>query len=154
VARAAIVNSSAGAAGRQGPEVAEDQKLSAVCRRIVVADDNRDAVDSLALMLEIMGHEVCTVNDGQEAVEVVETFRPDVALLDIGMPGLNGYEAARLIRQQPWSRGMVLIAVTGWAQDEDRRRSHEAGFDKHMVKPVDPQALMNLLGEMDGVRSS
>jgi CheY-like chemotaxis protein len=82
---------------------------------------------------------------------VAGEFRPDVVVLDIGLPKLNGYEACRRIREQPWSKGMVLIAVTGWGQGEDRRRSHEAGFDKHMVKPVEPQALMKLLAELQTV---
>jgi CheY-like chemotaxis protein len=82
-------------------------------------------------------------------VDVAGEFRPDVVLLDIGLPRLNGYEACRRIRSQPWGTHMVLIAVTGWGQEEDRRRSHEAGFDHHMVKPVDPQALMRLLAELN-----
>lgn len=80
-------------------------------------------------------------------------FRPDVILLDIGLPKLTGYEASRRIREQPWGNDVVLIALTGWGQEEDRRRSHEAGFDHHMVKPVDPEALMNLLAGLQNVRS-
>jgi CheY-like chemotaxis protein len=82
-------------------------------------------------------------------VDVSERWRPDVVLLDIGLPKLNGYEAARHIREQPWDKQPVLIAVTGWGQDEDRRRSHDAGFDYHMVKPVDPNALMRLLASLN-----
>jgi PAS domain S-box-containing protein len=114
--------------------------------RIVVADDNRDAADSLAMLLRIAGNEVRTAYDGRRAVEEAEAFRPDVALLDIGMPGLNGYEAARRIRGQSWGREMMLVALTGWGQEEDKRRAADAGFNAHLVKPVDPAALERLLG--------
>ena len=113
--------------------------------RILIIDDNRDGADSLSEMLKIMGNDTRTAYDGQQGVYIAGEYRPDVILLDIGLPKLNGYEACRLIREQPWGKGAVLIAVTGWGQDEDRRRSHEAGFDHHMVKPVDPQALMKML---------
>jgi CheY-like chemotaxis protein/two-component sensor histidine kinase len=117
--------------------------------RILIVDDNQDGADSLAEMLKIMGNDTATAYDGQEGVDVAGRLRPDVILLDIGLPKLNGYEAARRIREQPWGKHTVLIAVTGWGQDEDRRRSHEAGFDKHLVKPVDPTALMKLLAELN-----
>ncbi len=113
--------------------------------RILIVDDNRDGADSLGMLLRIMGNNTRTAYDGQEGVDVAGEFRPDVVLLDIGLPKLNGYEACRRIREQPWGKGVVLIAMTGWGQDDDRRRSHEAGFDHHMVKPVDPQALMKML---------
>jgi len=113
--------------------------------RILVVDDNRDGANTLAMMLKIMGNDTRTAYDGQAGVDVAGEFRPDVILLDIGLPKLNGHEACRCIREQSWGKAVVLIAVTGWGQDEDRRRSHEAGFDHHMVKPVDPQALMTML---------
>ncbi len=113
--------------------------------RILVADDNVDSAMSLALMLQIMGNDVRTAHDGLQAVAVAETFRPEVILLDIGMPKMNGYEACRRIREQAWGENTMLIALTGWGQDEDRRRSEEAGFNHHMVKPVDPMALGQLL---------
>jgi PAS domain S-box-containing protein len=113
--------------------------------RILIVDDNRDNADSLAMLLQIMGNETRTAYDGQQGVVAAGEFRPAVVLLDIGLPKLNGYEACRRIRQQPWGKDMLLIAVTGWGQEEDRRLSHDAGFDQHMVKPVDPQELMNLL---------
>ncbi|HJW55657.1 MAG TPA: ATP-binding protein, partial [Burkholderiaceae bacterium] len=113
--------------------------------RILVVDDNKDSAISLAIMLKIMGHELCTVHDGVEAVDAARTFRPDVILLDIGLPRLNGYEACRRIREQPWGARMVLIALTGWGHEEDKARSKEAGFNFHMVKPVDPDALEKLL---------
>ena len=93
------------------------------------------------MMLRIMGHEVRTAHDGEAGVAAAAEFRPDVILLDLGMPELNGYEAARRIRAEPWGDGPFLIALTGWGADEDRRRTHEAGFDHHLVKPVDPDAL-------------
>lgn len=116
--------------------------------RILVVDDNRDGADSLATLLRIMGNDTSTAYDGQEGLTVAERLRPEVVLMDIGLPNLNGYEAARRIREQPWGKHVVLIAVTGWGQDEDRRRSQEAGFNHHMVKPVDPNALMRLLADL------
>ena len=113
--------------------------------RILIVDDNRDSADSLAMLLRLMGHEVSTAYDGEQAVEVASAFRPDVALLDIGMPKLNGYEACRRIREQPWGRDMILVALTGWGQEEDRRRTRAAGFNQHIVKPVDLNALLPLL---------
>jgi PAS domain S-box-containing protein len=115
--------------------------------RILVVDDNLDAVTSLAMLLSTMGNTVRTAHDGEEAVRAASDFRPHVALLDIGMPKMNGYEAASAIRQQPWGHEVVLVAVTGWGQDEDKRRSKEAGFDHHMVKPVDPYAVMKQLAD-------
>ena len=118
--------------------------------RILVVDDNRDGADSLSEVLRIMGNDTRTAYDGQEGVDVAGEFQPDVLLLDIGLPKLNGYEVCRRIRKQSWGKNIVLIAVTGWGQDDDRRRSKEAGFDHHLVKPVDPQALMKLLAGLDG----
>lgn len=114
-------------------------------RRVLVVDDNRDAVESLAILLEMMGYEVRTAGDGLEAVTETQAFSPDVVLLDIGLPVLNGYEAAERIRALDGGGAVVLVALTGWGQEEDRRRSREAGFDHHLVKPVDPDALEALL---------
>ncbi len=116
--------------------------------RILIVDDNRDSADSLGMMLRLLGNDIQTAYDGVEAVAVAEASRPHVVLLDIGLPRQNGYEACRRIREHPWGRGMVLIALTGWGQESDVRRSHEAGFDHHMVKPVDPNALMKLLASL------
>jgi CheY-like chemotaxis protein len=113
--------------------------------RILVADDNADALDSLTLLLQRGGHEVHPAPDGSAAVEIAERVRPDVALLDIGMPVLNGYETARRIRAEDWGRAMVLVALTGWGQQEDRQRALAAGFDDHLVKPVEPSRLATLL---------
>jgi PAS domain S-box-containing protein len=116
-------------------------------RRILVVDDNRDAALSLAMILQMMGNETQTAHDGLEAIDVAAAFRPDVILLDIGMPKLNGYDTCRRIRAQPWGKHVMIVALTGWGQDEDKRRSQEAGFTCHLVKPVEPAALEALLAE-------
>lgn len=122
-------------------------------RRILIVDDNEDSAVTLSVLFEMSGDETQTADDGLKAVAAAETFRPDVALLDIGLPGLNGYEVAQAIRAQPWGATMVLIALTGWGQDEDRKKSKAAGFDAHMVKPVDHEALLKLLNELLEVQS-
>ena len=116
--------------------------------RILVVDDNHDSALSLAMILSIMGHETRTAHDGEMAVVTAESFLPDVVLLDIGLPKLNGYEVAQRIREQPWGAAMFLIAVTGWGQEEDRQRSSEVGLNVHMVKPVEASALEKLLAEL------
>jgi CheY-like chemotaxis protein len=100
------------------------------------------------MLLEFHGHETHKAYDGVEAIAAAERLRPDAVLLDIGLPGLNGYEACRHIREQPWGKEMFLIALTGWGTDEDRQRSREKGFDTHMVKPVDYDALLDLLASL------
>jgi PAS domain S-box-containing protein len=117
-------------------------------RRILVVDDNEDAAESLAALLSISGHETRMAHDGPDAIQQAERFHPDIVFLDIGMPTLDGHETARLIRQQPWGRKMVLIALTGWGQSEDRRRSKEAGFNHHLVKPADPAVVEKLLSSL------
>jgi signal transduction histidine kinase/ActR/RegA family two-component response regulator len=119
--------------------------------RILVADDNRDAADTLSAILELDGHEVRTAYDGVEALQIAEQFAPQVALLDIGMPNLNGYQTARRIRQQSWGSSMLLVALTGWGQEQDRRQATAAGFDVHLVKPGDPQIIGALI-EQSGPR--
>jgi CheY-like chemotaxis protein len=114
-------------------------------RRILVVDDNRDAAESLALLLRLTGHAIEMAHDGLEAVQAAAAFRPDVVLLDIGLPKMNGYEAARHIREQPWGKSMALIALTGWGQEEDKRRAFEAGFDHHLTKPMEAATLEKLL---------
>jgi CheY-like chemotaxis protein len=113
-------------------------------RRVLVVDDNKDSADSLATLLALMGHEVDTANDGVGAVSKAAGFHPDLILLDIGMPRLNGYEAARWIREQG-HKNLTLVALTGWGQAEDRRLSEEAGFDAHIVKPIELDTLTKLL---------
>jgi CheY-like chemotaxis protein/two-component sensor histidine kinase len=119
-------------------------------RRILIVDDNRDAAESLALLLSITGNQTRTAFDGLEAVEAAAAFEPDLVLLDIGLPKLNGYEACRRIRAQAWSKGTRLVALTGWGQEEDRSRASDAGFDGYMVKPVDYPALKKLLASLPG----
>ena len=122
--------------------------------RILVVDDNHDSADSLGLLLELVGNEVRVVHDGQTAVDVANEFKPRVVLLDIGLPTLNGYDAARKIREQPWGKQAVIIAVTGWGEDVDRQRSKQAGFDHHLVKPVDLDALTALLASLNPATAS
>jgi len=115
--------------------------------RILVADDNRDAAASLATLLQLEGHEITVANDGRSALAAAEAFRPHVALLDIGMPKLNGYEVARQIRAEPWGKAVILVALTGWGQTEDKRRAFEAGFDHHFTKPLDLEVLGAFLAD-------
>ena len=114
-------------------------------RRILIVDDSRDGGESLAMLLRVLGAEVALAHGGRTALECVETFKPDVVLLDIGMPGMDGYEVARRIRANPANRDISLIALTGWGQEEDRRRSVAAGFNHHLVKPADIEQLRHLL---------
>jgi CheY-like chemotaxis protein len=130
------------------PEGVIVEGIARVRRRILVADDNSDALESLATLLELGGHEVFSASNGALALESAERHLPDVALLDIGMPKLDGYEVARRIRAQPWGQRIILVALTGWGQDSDRQRSGEAGFDSHLVKPLDLDKLTELLGRL------
>lgn len=122
--------------------------------RILVVDDNRDAADSLGMMLRALGNEIHTAYDGLEAVYMAEQFCPDVVLLDIGLPKMNGYDVARKIREQPSDKSTILIAVTGWGQEHDRLRSKAAGFDQHLVKPVNPAEIMHLLASMPRAKTN
>ncbi len=124
---------------------APDAPRAAESRRILVVDDNADAADSLARLLEISGHETAVAYDGEVALKTAETFGPDVVLLDIGLPEIDGYEVARRIRARPRVRDAMLVALTGWGQEDDRRKSRESGFDHHLVKPVDLRTLRELL---------
>ncbi len=126
--------------------VAEDTPRHAA-RRILVVDDNVDAAESLALILKLQGDEVRTAHDGPAALAAAQAFQPEVILLDIGLPGMNGYEVARRLREQPPFEGTLVVAMTGYGQEEDRRRSQESGFDHHLVKPVEPTALHRLLAD-------
>jgi CheY-like chemotaxis protein len=115
------------------------------CHRILVVDDNHDAAESMGVLLKLMGADVRAAYDGLEALEVAQSFRPEVVLLDIGMPKMHGYDTARRFRQEEWGKEIVLIALTGWGRDEDRRRAEEAGFDGHVIKPVQVSSLRQLL---------
>lgn len=143
-----VVRLPVAAASEPVPEPADPKHETAqasVSHRILVADDNRDSVVSLAHMLELMGHRVHTAEDGIAAVETAALIQPNVVLLDIGMPKLNGHEAARQIRSGPGGSDVTLVALTGWGQKEDKRMAVEAGFDHHLTKPVDPVVLKDLL---------
>jgi len=122
-----------------------EQETKATSLRILVVDDNKAAATMLKMVVKMLGNEVRTAHDGQQAIGVAAEFLPDVVLMDLGMPRMNGYEAARHIREQPWGQDMLLVALTGWGQDEDRERTQEAGFDHHLVKPAEPAALQQLL---------
>jgi CheY-like chemotaxis protein len=115
---------------------------------VLIVDDNRDGAQGLAMMLDLEGHEVRTAVDGLEALAIAEEFQPQVVLLDIGMPGIDGYETARRLRARPWARSTLLCAQTGWGLDDDKRRARNAGFDRHLVKPIDPEELNRLLDEV------
>jgi two-component system, chemotaxis family, CheB/CheR fusion protein len=125
------------AAGASGPRF-----------KILVVDDNEDATEMCATFLELAGHKVRRAHDGRSALALAEAFGPRVALLDIGLPDISGYEVARALRSAPWARDLVLVAVTGWGQDEDKQRALEAGFDHHLTKPIEPDELERLLHSM------
>lgn len=135
--------------------VAEPQGLggSSGRSRILIVDDNLDSARSLAEVLSLTGNETFVAHDGVEAVAAAEMQRPDVILLDIGLPKLNGYDACRQIRMKPWAANILIIALTGWGQEEYRRKSAEAGFDGHLVKPVDLTELMKLLTDASAQKS-
>ena len=127
---------------------AASARPSAVRRRILIVDDSEDGAESLSMLLQLAGHETHIAHDGRAAIEAAERLRPDAILLDIGLPIMNGYEVCSHLRRQPWGKSLVLVALTGWGQEEDRHRSKEAGFDAHMVKPVDHDLLMTLLASL------
>ena len=118
-------------------------------RRVLVVDDNRDAAESLTMLLRFSGHEVVTAHDGLQALEDAKEFRPELILMDLGMPGMSGYEAAKALRGEPWGAEIVLVALTGWGQEEDRKRTKEAGFDRHLVKPIEFVEVQKLFGELE-----
>jgi DNA-binding response OmpR family regulator len=117
-------------------------------RRVLIVDDNLDAGESLAVLMKLEGHEVRMAFDGLEAVKAAETFQPHVVFLDLALPKLSGSDAARRIRQQPWGKNMMLIALSGWGLDEDRRKSRELGFDDHLVKPAKLEDLTRIIDEV------
>jgi CheY-like chemotaxis protein len=117
-------------------------------RRVLVVDDNEDAATSLALLLKVLGNDVQTAHEGTAALRAFESFQPSVVLLDLGMPGMSGFEVAQHLRALPHFEQVTLVALTGWGQEEDRRRTHEAGFDHHLVKPVNLDALQVLMSDV------
>ena len=130
---------------RSAPPNAVSAKVK---RRVLVVDDNKAAADMLSLVIKMLGNEIRTACDGHEAVEAAQEFQPDLILMDLGMPRMNGFDAARQIREQPWGRNIRLVALTGWGQEEDRQRTREAGFDGHLVKPAEPADLEALLANL------
>jgi CheY-like chemotaxis protein len=117
--------------------------------RIVVVDDNVDSAHTLGMLLDLMGHKTETALDGLEAIRVIDRFRPNVVLLDIGLPEINGYDVARKIREKSWGKDIRLIALSGWGQDSDKEAARQAGFDHHLTKPVDFTTLERLLNSLD-----
>jgi CheY-like chemotaxis protein len=113
---------------------------------VLVVDDSVDAADSLAMLLAFEGHETYKAHDGADAVRTAERVRPDIVLMDIGLPILNGYEACRRIRSQTWGAPITMVAITGWGQEDDHEQSNAAGFDLHLVKPVDHDELLRVVG--------
>jgi CheY-like chemotaxis protein len=130
------------------------RRIESSARRILVVDDNVDAADTLALLLRLMGNDVRTAPDGPAALAAAPAYRPDVVLLDLGLPRMSGYEVCRRLREGHFANGPLVVALTGYGQDEDRRRTREAGFDRHLVKPVNPDELRDVLAEGHGSPSS
>jgi CheY-like chemotaxis protein len=113
---------------------------------VLVADDNRDGADIMALLLQQYGYDVSVAHSGPDALATAARNKPEIVILDIGMPGMSGYEVAQRIRAEPWGKRTLLIALTGWGQEEDKRKAFDAGFDHHLIKPIDPDALEALMG--------
>ena len=126
---------------------AEGVPVAIESRRLLVVDDNFDSAESMRVMFRIAGHDVRTVQEGNSAVEAAAQFAAEVVLLDVGLPDIDGYEVARRLRADPRTHDVLIIAITGFGREEDRSRSRDAGFDEHLVKPVDPAALQRALGE-------
>jgi CheY-like chemotaxis protein len=138
-----LFSASSAPASQAGDESAAD---GSPCR-VLVVDDNQDSADTLALLLELMGHEVRTANDGPTALEVAEGFGPEAVLLDIGLPRMDGYEVCRRMRQREWGRQCLVVALTGWSSPEDQQRARDAGFDRHLVKPVEEPLLRQVIAQ-------
>jgi CheY-like chemotaxis protein len=130
------------------PEVRVAKPRNLSPRRVLVVDDNEDAAVSLAMLLDLSGNETQVAHDGESAIAKAEKFQPDLVLLDIGLPRVTGHEVCRRIRTQPWGKDLKIVALTGWGQEQDRKKSLEAGFDGHLVKPVDPAILTELLTQV------
>jgi CheY-like chemotaxis protein len=125
--------------------MAAAMSVDALALHVLIADDNVDAAESLAMLLRLENFQLHTTADGATAYEVAQRLRPQVAVLDIGMPGLDGYALAQRLRGEPWGRSMLLIALTGWGQHADQQRAMRAGFDRHYTKPVDPDVLIDTI---------
>jgi PAS domain S-box-containing protein len=129
---------------------AEKVSFAGTRRRVLIVDDVRDNADSLGALLRTLGHEAHVVYDGAKAIELADMLRPDAMLLDLGMPGMDGFEVCRRLRQQPWGKPILMVALTGWGQESDRARTADAGFDDHLIKPADLSALTRLLHSAGG----
>ena len=140
-----ILSSAVSAARKSARASVDEDAETTVSHRILIADDNADSAERMGMLLRLMGNDVRIANDGLEAVEQAESFQPDIVLMDIGMPRLDGYEAARRIRNQDWSRDTLLVAVTGWGPSDDSEEATAAGFDRHFTKPLDPAELRRLV---------
>lgn len=130
----------------------DTSQSESICR-VLLVDDNADATESLAMLLELAGFETATATSGPQALQVGAEQLPTVVLLDIGMPDMDGYETCRRMRATPWGRSIPIFAMTGWSEDADHARSREAGFSAHLVKPVEPAELLDLLKRMPGCES-
>jgi CheY-like chemotaxis protein len=148
VVRLPVATSVNGKPTAAGPAASDDERFRTILRRILVVDDNRDAAESLGVLLEHLGASVTVVHDGPAALAALEAHRPTAVLLDIGMPGMDGYEVARRMRARPGGAALLLIALTGWGQAQDQALSRQAGFDHHLVKPADIEQLQALLGDV------
>ena len=126
----------------------DEAPANAAARRILVVDDNEDSAAGLALLLEMKGNNVRTAHDGPQALGIAETYRPDLIFLDLGLPGLDGHAVCQAIRAQAWGHALPIVALTGWSQEEDKRRSQESGFTHHLVKPAEPAVLDRLLADL------
>ena len=140
------------AAEREGSGTMNARVTDALRKRVLVVDDNVDAAESIAMVLRVSGYDVRCVHDGPSALAVAENYRPEVVVLDIGLPGMSGYDVAEQLRGRREFRRTPIIAVTGYGQDEDRRRAREAGFDAHLTKPVDPDALQAFVAASGAAR--
>lgn len=136
------------------PQVTAPGISQACPRRVLIVDDNSDASETLEMLLQLWGYEVRSVHSGLEALEVAPEYRPEVVLLDIGLPGMSGYDVAQRLREVPGFSDVVLVAVTGYGQDNDRSRSRDAGFDHHLVKPVEPDKLQALIASVSRSQAS
>lgn len=130
------------------PQSTANADIAGDARRVLIADDNADAADTLAMLIELAGHHVRVVYSGHAAITAAQTFAPEIAFLDIGMPDMNGCDVAHTIRQEPWGQHIYLVALTGWGQEEDRRKTTQAGFNEHLTKPIDTSHIMKVLNSL------
>ena len=135
------------------PAAAAETETGITPCRVLIVDDNLDSADTLATILQLLGHATLCVSDPHKVIEAVDAFVPDIVFLDIGMPGLSGYEVARRLRLHPTGKNVTLVALTGWGQAEDRKHTTEAGFDHHLVKPADLAAIQRICAQVSRART-